>query len=112
MTTLHPELAEGKWKTLTFLEQMGNVSSEIGRAVKWKKKGNLAFFEKAFRRAIELLDLTIQDPKNSVKRKELLRAREMLADCFLFENRHRSSHEAWLKYFHPFAIAARRQAGR
>ena len=108
MTVHHPTLASGRWNDFTLYEQMANVGTEVGRAAKWKNKGNTNYFEKAFARAFELLDLTINDRKNSNRLKELLRVRECLADYFLFDNEYGSSDEAWSRYFLAFNYAARR----
>jgi hypothetical protein len=51
---------------------------------------------------LELLDFTIADPKNKSKLKELLRAREALADHFFFDNEYNSTDEIWQKYFFAF----------
>jgi hypothetical protein len=39
MNYQHKELAAGRWKELSFFEQMANVGSEIERTVSWRKKG-------------------------------------------------------------------------
>ena len=31
-STAHPSLATGRWQTLTLIEQLGNVGSEVERA--------------------------------------------------------------------------------
>ena len=36
MTYQHQEMAAGRWQALTFAEQMGNIRSEVSRAVKAK----------------------------------------------------------------------------
>jgi len=59
----HPELANGRWHTMTIAEQLGNVGSEYERALSWKERGDTARFEQAFARLLELLDLTIVDPR-------------------------------------------------
>ncbi len=48
-----------RWFTMSLAEQLGNVGSEVGRAVRWHNQGNLENQEKALTRAYELLDLTI-----------------------------------------------------
>lgn len=110
MTAQHRELAAGRWRTLSFVEQMANVGSEVGRAFSWRRKGRPDFVVKAFHRALELLDLTVGDPRNVRRLRELLRVREALADHFAFDNEYHTREEAWEKYFHAFAYAAR--AGR
>lgn len=73
MSFIHKELAAGKWRELTLMEQLGNVGSEVGRTILWKKKGDTDQSRKAFERALELMDLTIQDPKNRYRLKEICR---------------------------------------
>jgi hypothetical protein len=103
----HNEQASGKWENLAFAEQMANIGSEVGRAINWRNKNNQDYSRRAFERALELLDLTIQSPKSFPKLKELLRVRESLADYFVFDNEYHSTDEAWQKYFLAFNFAAR-----
>jgi len=107
MTYQHRELAAGRWYELSFFEQMANVGTEIGRTISWKNKGKPDISQRAFERALELLDLTISDKKNQRRLRELLRVREALADCYFFDNIYRSSDEFWQRYFYPFQFAAR-----
>jgi galactokinase/mevalonate kinase-like predicted kinase len=104
----HKDLAKGKWKKLSFAEQMANIGSEIERTISWKRKGHREISNRAFERALELLDLTIADPKNRPRLKELIRVREAVSDHFFFNNDYRSSPESWQRYFGSFLIAARR----
>ncbi len=107
MTYLHRELAAGQWRQLSFFEQMANVGAEIGRAITWKEKSRPDYSGRAFERGLELLDLTIGDPRNLSRVKELLRVREALADHFVFDNCYQSTDESWQRYFYPFQYAAR-----
>jgi hypothetical protein len=107
MTYQHRELAAGRWYELSFFEQMANVGAEIGRTISWKDKNRPDYSRRAFERALELLDLTINDPRNRSRLRELLRVREALADCYVFDNSYQSSDEAWQRYFYPFQFAAR-----
>lgn len=66
----HQQLASGRWRELSFFEQMANVGSEVERAIKWKNKNNTDFSRQAFERALELLDLTINDGKNKKSSKK------------------------------------------
>lgn len=104
----HKNLASGKWFEMNFFEQMANVGSEVERAILWREKNN-DYSQKAFERALELLDLTIADKKNLSKQKlkELLRLRESLADYFAFNNEYHSSDKSWRNYFYSFNYAAR-----
>jgi hypothetical protein len=104
--TIHKELAKGRWFKFSLMEQLANVGSDIERTISWKKKGNLEYSQKAFERALELLDLTIADPKNRKRLKEILRMREALADHFFFDNEYQTTDECWQKYFYQFNYAA------
>ena len=104
----HGELADGRWRCLTLAEQMGNVGSEVSRALRWQGRDQ-ALFERAMERALELLDLTIEDPRWRSRLKELVRARELLCDAFFGGNEYGSSLEDLNRYFFQFALSARAQ---
>lgn len=103
---IHKELAGGRWQKLSFFEQMANVGSEVERAINWRVE-NPNYSQKAFERTLELLDLTVGDPKNRFRLRELLRAREVLVDYFKFDNIYGSSDQKWRNYFQAFNYAAR-----
>lgn len=103
----HRELAQGRWRKLSFLEQMANIGSEVGRAILWHQRGNKLYSRQAFDRALELLDLTIASPLNKKRLRELTRLREVLVDYFYGENKFSSSDRLWQNYFYPFNYAAR-----
>ncbi len=107
MNAQHKDLAAGRWQSLTLISQLGNAGSEVERALRWKEKGNAEYSRLAFERALELIDLTIADPKNNKRLREITRMREMLVDYFFAENEFRSTPESWRKYFLAFAVAAR-----
>ncbi len=104
----HKSLAAGRWKTLSFVEQMANIGSEVERALNWKAKGNADYSQQAFERALELIDLSLDMAKSFARLKELARLREALVDYFLGFNEFVSDEEEWRKYFSPFTYAARR----
>jgi len=111
----HPDLAAGRWHELTLCEQMGHVGSEISRALRWRMR-DPAIAQGALERAIELLDLTLDDPRHrrSVARlREIARAREVVLDFFVGGNEYRSTEKSLQGYFDFFARAASagRQAG-
>jgi hypothetical protein len=111
MTHGHRELAGGKWWRLSLAEQLGNVGSEVGRAIRWSKS-NPARAESALHRALELFDLTLDDPRHrgSVARlREIARAREVVADFLAGPNEYRSTGPSLQRYFDAFALAARRR---
>jgi hypothetical protein len=108
MTYQHQDLAAGRWRQLTFLEQMANIGSEVERALSWRAKHNPEYAQRAFERALELLDLTLADARSTARLRELARVRETLVDFFFGNNSYVSTEDLWRKYFTPFTYAARR----
>jgi hypothetical protein len=111
MTAIHRDLAAGRWFELPLVEQMANIGSEIERTISWRgrsEKNSAAAFE----RGLELLDLTLADPRHRGRLRELTRLREALADHFVFDNRYASTDESWHRYFHAFTYAAALRRGR
>ena len=104
----HRGLAEGRWQQLSFIEQMANIGSEVGRALSWRAKDNPIYCQRAFERALELIDLTLEGAKGFPRLKELTRLREALVDYFYGENEFMSSEASWNNYFHHFLWAARK----
>lgn len=104
----HESLAAGRWQTLSLVEQLGNVGSEVGRVLRAKQQGNDRRIWAALERALELLDLTIADPRLAGgRRREVLRAREVVCDYLVGDNIYRSTSESLDRYFLSFAVAAR-----
>ena len=110
--TIHKELAAGRWLELSLMEQLANVGTDIERTIRWKQKGNSEYSRQAFERALDLLSLTIADPKNRKRLKEIGRTREVLIDYFLYDNEYGSTDELWHKYFFSFNYTAALQKGR
>jgi hypothetical protein len=77
---IHKEMAAGRWREFPLAWQMANIGADVGRAINWKEKGDSKSAYMAFERALELFDLTIQDPKNRDRLKEITRARETFVD--------------------------------
>jgi hypothetical protein len=102
----HPSLAAGRWQTFPLVEQLANVGSEVERALNWINKKNPEYSRAAILRALELLDLTITDPRHRRRLKELTRLREVLLDFFFGDNNFRSTEKNWRTYFHGFAHAS------
>ncbi len=111
MTPVHRELAAGRWFGLSLVEQMANIGSEIERTIAWRGR-NEENSATAFERGLELLDLTISDPRHRGRLRELTRVREALADHFAFDNQYGSTDDSWRRYFHAFAYAAALRRGR
>ncbi len=108
MTTYHPDLAAGRWFTFSLAAQLGNVGSEYERALRWKKQGDNDRFEHAFARMLELLDLTIADPRwKNHRLKELTRLREVICDELYNETLELIHPSDLRSYFLYFGILAR-----
>jgi hypothetical protein len=106
MSRQHVSLAAGRWQSLPLAEQLANVGSDVARAHRWQGK-DPQLCEKAFVRALELLDLTIADTRWKGRRKELTRVREFLCDAMLGGKEYGSDLAGLDRYFYPFAVAAR-----
>lgn len=94
------------WTSLTTVEQMANIGSEVIRTINWKSK-NKNDSQMAFYRALDLLGQTVKDPKNRSRLKEICRTKEMFVDWYLGSPLYKSTSDDWHKYFMQFAYAAR-----
>lgn len=112
MRVMHQQAASGRWFRFSLMEQLSNVGSEIERTIRWKEREELEDSRAAFERALELLDLTVADPKNKNRLKEILRAREALVDYFMYNNEYMTTDKFWRQYFLDFGFAAAIQRGR
>lgn len=108
----HKDRAAERWFEFSLEEQLANVGMDIERTIQWKNKGNLDYSKGAFYRALDLLHLTIADPKNKGRLKEIVRSREALIDHFMYDNIYNTSDESWQKYFYQFNYAAALKRGR
>src|SRR4051812_38443867 len=99
-TYQHQELAEGRWHTFSLADQLGNIGSEVGRAINWKNKGNLDQMWKALERGLELFDLTLSDKRYRYPQlKEIARAREVVCDFIVGDNEYGSDENFLNNYF-------------
>lgn len=104
---IHRGLAAGRWYELTLVEQMANVGAEVGRAIAWRKKADARLAEQAFERALDLLDLTLDDRRRGAPAlREVARVREVLCDAFCGFREYRVTLEEMDRYFMEFAMAA------
>ena len=106
-TYQHRTLAAGGWSRLSLVEQLGNVGTEVGRMRRWHGKDE-RLAAGAFDRALELLDITLADPRWRGRLREIARARELLCDAALGGREHGATLEDLDRYFIEFALAARR----
>lgn len=106
MSLQHKNLAAGQWQKFTLMEQMGNIGSEVGRALHWQNKDE-TLYTNAIKRSFELLDLTIRDPHRRGQLKEIVRARELLGDAIFGGKLYGTSLNDLDRYFFRFGLAAR-----
>jgi len=98
-----------RWAQLTFNEQMGNIGSEVGRAIIAHRNGNAVRESRAIDRAIDLFSATVEaliDTKYSYRLKEVLRARDEFLSLF-FDGTFDREADNIDRYFMYFAFAAR-----
>jgi hypothetical protein len=106
----HRDLAGGRWWRMSLADQLGHIGSEIGRAARWGAR-HPDVARGALHRALELLDLTLADPRqrqSPARLREIARAREVVADFFAGPNQYGSTASSIQKYFDAYAAAARR----
>lgn len=87
-------------------EQLGNIGSEISRALCWKEKDK-ELFENAVLRALELFDLTLEDARWQKRLREIARARELFCDAVSGGKEYNTTLEDLERYFFHFAFLAR-----
>jgi len=105
---IHPGLTAERWQRLTLAEQLGNVGTEVARAMRAKAQGNDERLSFALARALELFDFTLGDERwRGGRRKEIARAREVVCDFLVGDNEYGSTAALLDAYFLPFAMAAR-----
>ncbi len=94
-----------RWAKMTVFEQMGNIGSEVGRALSAKHRGDTDSMNSALYRGLDLIDATSElwAQKHPYRNKELLRARELFAQSVMTNNEDQTLEN----YFMQFAIAAR-----
>lgn len=93
------------WAGLDMFNQMGNIGSEVGRALKAKHAGNVDSAQAALYRGFDLINATAEDWAQTKKGnlRELLTARELFGQSVLTTQEDPKLEE----YFMQFAMAAR-----
>ena len=104
----HKELAAGRWAQMPCHLQMGNIGSEVSRAVKWKDKGNEKRMTAAAYRALELFELSISaclsfpTSTQTGRLKELCRGKEEFADYIFGNNEFHTDPLKMTRYYDQF----------
>jgi len=104
----HSDRIAERWRALSLAQQMGNIGSEVSRTLKWRSR-NPQIAQGALERALELIDLTLDDPRHRVstgRLREICRVREVLLDFLVGPNQYGSTEAGLQRYFDAFAVAA------
>ena len=97
-----------RWQGLTFYQQLGNIASELSRAIKFKNQNDIEQMNSALWRLLELMDLTIEDQKNRLRLRELCRFKEVLGDWYCQTKVYDVDPESLKSYALNFAMLARK----
>ena len=98
-----------RWAQLSFYEQIGNIGSEVGRAIIAHRNGNALRETRAIDRAIDLFSATAEvltGTPFSYRLKEVLRARDEFLRLF-FDGTFDTDADKIERYFMYFAFLAR-----
>lgn len=101
----HRELAD-RWWTMSVAAQLGNIGSEISRTARWTAR-NPERARAALYRALDLFDLTLDDPRHRqspARLREIARAREVVVDLFAGSNQYGSTAASLQRYFDAYAV--------
>jgi len=110
---IHGPNIEEKWWKMTIAQQMGNIGSEVSRAGLAQGK-NQKSFDNAVARGLELIDLTLSDPRWFKMRGRLLeiaRIREVFCDAIFDGKEFGSTFKGIQRYFDIFALQAMKHVG-
>src|SRR5213593_1903474 len=105
--TTHAGLAAGRWTALSLAEQLGNVGSEVDRAIApWAAQRS-----DRLERALGCFDLTARDDRwRGHRRREILRAREEFCRIFFEAHAPAGAARTLSAYFLRFALLARQRS--
>jgi hypothetical protein len=100
-----------RWAQLSICEQLGNIGSEVGRAINAKRNNMPERVEGAINRALDLFSATVEvllrEGTHKHRVREVLRARDEFLALF-YDDRFDEADKIE-EYFMHFALAARRQ---
>ena len=110
-TSVHAGAAQ-RWPSMSLMEQLAHVGSEVQRSIRAHEAGREDRLENAVARALELFDLSAADDRwRGPRRREILRAREEFCRLLYSDDAAPGSAASLQNYFLAFATAARRSRG-
>lgn len=101
MANLHQNLDTDRWYKMSLAEQLANIGAEVGRSAKWQKRDEKTF-DGAVARALELFDLTLEDPRWVKRSLELGRLKAVFCDGVLGGQEYGTDLSDFENYFYPF----------
>jgi len=101
-------MSEENWHNKPLAWQLGNIGSEILRAINREKSGDAAGRQNALERALELIDFSLSDKSHRGRLREIARLRELVAANFVNDNYYRIGLDDLQNYLLPYAVLARR----
>ncbi len=102
-------IEQSRWAKLPLLEQLGHVGAEIHRANNWEQKKDKTSRNNALERAIDLMDLVLNNVKLHHRTKEITRLREVVCGCYTDSGENTTSLPLLDNYFLALAVYARNQ---
>jgi hypothetical protein len=106
LSEVHTGLASGRWFEFSLSEQLANVGSEFDRAFRARRAGNTLRFENAFRRFLELINLTLDDPRwNGARKREIARLKENIVANLYGDSPNLDAIASLERYFYYFGVA-------
>lgn len=101
------------WFTFSVSEQLGKVGIEYDRALTAKERSDISRFETVAKRTLQLMNLTVEDPRwQNHRQKELRLVREIILDQFYSEHLQPWSKPDLRNYFSWFENRARGEKAR
>ena len=91
-----------KWFEMPLKVQLGNIGSEVNRAIHFRQKNEPEKAARYCKKAIEFLKIIKMDPKNVHRQKEFDEAILELEDHFLGKNFYNTSDETIQRYYDAF----------
>lgn len=91
-----------RWFQMSVGDQISNIGSEVFRALRYKKSADEDKKQAFYNKAIELLNLSQQDPKNKHRIGELEFCKEELTDFFIGNNEYNTTEVMLHRYYDAF----------
>jgi len=106
-----PRASRERWSAFTLEEQLGNIGSEVGRAINAHEAGDERLMEGAINRALDLFlatfEVALKANKDMHRIKEVIRARDEFMSLFYKESFDIAEARKIESYFMNFAYIAR-----